>query len=84
MQGRKRWVPDESFDRFVDESGKRVDGKVWARRDMDCLGYLAEILKDCRWQRRNGKPLSEKSKTEYGNAILASFTELKDLGFGLI
>ena len=74
---------EESFEVFVAEDGKRVDGKPWGRAGLDCFGYLSEILGDCRWQRRNGKPLSEKSKTEYGNAILASYTELKELGYAI-
>ena len=83
MRSKTRWIVDESFERFVDEHGMRVDGTAWDRAGVNCFGYVAEILRDCRWQRRNGKPLSEKSKTEYGNAILASFTELKELGYGL-
>lgn len=83
MRGKKRWDMDESFIRFVNDEGQRTDGKPWGRAGMDCFGYVSEILQDCQWQRRNGKPLSQKSKTEYGNAILASFTELKELGYPL-
>lgn len=84
MRGKKRWVVDEKFVRFVNDRGERIDAKPWGRSGMDCFAYLSEILRDCSWQRRNGKPLAQKSKTEYGNAILASFAELKQLGFAIV
>ena len=80
---RKRWEMSADFVPLVSDDGGRTDGREWDRNCRDCLGYVRVILADSGWKRRNGKPLSEKSRTEYGNAIFVSFAELKELGYGL-
>ncbi|MEQ1594650.1 MAG: phage integrase N-terminal domain-containing protein [Casimicrobium sp.] len=57
-------------------TGRKVDGE-------DVFSAITHVFDGIRWLRKNGKPLSEKSKTDYGNHILRSYRDLADLGFHL-
>lgn len=50
-------------------------------------GSLKELLElvfsQCHWLRKNGKPMSEKSRTDYFNHVMRSFSDLRELGFNL-
>jgi len=59
----------------------------WVGREVASEGSLQlaveTILKHCHWRRKTGRPMSEKSKTEYGNAIKQAYRQLLDLGYHL-
>lgn len=50
----------------------------------DSAQLLTEkIFEACHWLRKTGRPMSEKSKTEYGNAVKQAIRQLLDLGYHL-
>jgi Integrase len=49
----------------------------------DDLSIVEKILVACPWLRKNGRPMSEKSKTEYGNTVKQAYKQLGTLGFHL-
>ena len=44
---------------------------------------ISEIFASCGWWRKNGKPLSAQSRTDYGKRIVSSYVDLKNLGYHL-
>ena len=44
---------------------------------------LESILARCTWLRKTGKPMSERSRTDYGNHIFRSYRDLKELGYAI-
>jgi hypothetical protein len=58
-----------------------VDGAEVHGRDI--FAQIETIFGKIRWLRKNGRPLSEKSRTDYGNHIRRSYRDLADLGFHL-
>jgi Integrase/Phage integrase, N-terminal len=44
---------------------------------------LTEIFARCHWLRKSGKPMSEKSRTDYFNHVMRSYDDLVNLGYQL-
>jgi integrase len=45
------------------------------------FSFIVQIFKRCPWMRKDGRPLSHKSRTDYGNHILKSYADLKKMGY---
>ena len=50
----------------------------------DSAQLLTEkIFEACHWLRKTGRPMSEKSRTEYGNSLQQAYRQLAELGYAL-
>ena len=50
----------------------------------DSVLRLTETMLDaCHWLRKTRRPMSEKSRTEYGNTVLQAYRQLAELGYAL-
>lgn len=52
-------------------------------RGESALAIAEQVLERCHWLRKTGRPMSEKSRTEYGNSISQAYRQLADLGYHL-
>jgi hypothetical protein len=60
------------------------DGKLGDRVEQsELFDVIRQVFDRCGWLRKNGKAMSEKSKTDYGNHILRSYSDLRELGYRL-
>jgi Integrase/Phage integrase, N-terminal len=68
------------------EAGEWVGEWAWLTRLDDRLTLkqaLTEIFSRCHWLRKSGKPMSEKSRTDYFNHVMRSYDDLVNLGYQL-
>lgn len=59
------------------------DGSDACAGSGDVLGAVEAVFKRCGWLRKNGRLMSEKTRTDYGNHIMRSFRDLLENGYEL-
>jgi integrase len=82
---KKRATPQLMIGLRLVDDGKWMHGDDAGRepRGNTVFAVITSVFERCPWLRKNGKPMSAKSRIDYGSHIMRSYRDLKELGFKL-
>jgi hypothetical protein len=60
------------------DDGRWLDGSEIEGED--CFSRIEAIFRHCRWQRKNGRTMSEATRRDYGNHIFRCFRDVREAG----